>query len=220
MVKKQPVAFLSYVRSDDEHENGRLTLFCERLSSEVRMQIADDFHIFQDIKDIKWGQNWKERLENTLDEIIFLIPIITPSFFKSAPCRDEFKRFIEREKKLNRNDLILPVYYVSSDLIDIKEKCADDEIATIIASRQRVDWRKIRFEPPTSPEYGKKLAEIAVQIKESLERVQPKVVTPEPKKVEADTDLKLIKSTSSYPIFNLTLSHKSFKYIYIFLIPI
>ena len=215
MVNKQPVAFLSYVHSDDEHENGGLTQFCKRLSAEVKMQTGEEFPIFQDRNDITWGQNWKERIENTLDEVTFLIPIITPSFFKSTPCRDEFKRFIEREKKLNRNDLILPVYYVSSDLIEIKEKCADDEIATIIASRQHVDWRNIRFEPPTAPEYGKRLAEIAIQIKKSLERVQLKVITPEPKKVEADADSEIsesmggreksihIKSTSSDPIFNV-----------------
>jgi len=215
MVNKQPVAFLSYVHSDDEHENGGLTQFCKRLSAEVKMQTGEEFPIFQDRNDITWGQNWKERIENTLDGVTFLIPIITPSFFKSTPCRDEFKRFIEREKKLNRNDLILPVYYLSSDFIEIKEKYADDEIATIIASRQYVDWRNIRFVLPTAPEYGKRLAEIAIQIKESLERVQQKVIMPESKKVEADTDSEIsesisgreksirIKPTSSDPIFNV-----------------
>ncbi|MDO9097742.1 MAG: toll/interleukin-1 receptor domain-containing protein, partial [Candidatus Methanoperedens sp.] len=196
MVKIQPIAFLSYVRSDDEHENGRLTQFCERLSAEVKMQTGEEFHIFQDRKDIKWGENWKERIEKTLDGVTFLILIITPSFFTSTACRDEFKRFIEREKKLNRNDLILPVYYVSSPLLDIKEKCAADEIAKIISSRQRVDWREIRFMLPTAPEYGKRLAEIAVQIRESLERVQLKVITPEHKKVEADTDSEMSGSMS------------------------
>ena len=215
MVNKQPVAFLSYVRSDDVHENGRLTQFCERLSAEVKMQTGEEFPIFQDRKDIRWGENWKERIENTLDEVTFLIPIITPSFFTSAPCRDEFNRFIEREKKLKRNDLILPVYYVSSPLLDIKEKCATDEIATIIASRQRVDWRDIRFVLPTAPEYGERLAEIAVQIRESLERVRSKITMPETKKAEADIDSKMsgsisgreksisIKSTSTDPIFNI-----------------
>ncbi len=222
MGNKQSVAFLSYVRSDDKHENERLTQFCERLSAEVKMQTGEKFPIFQDRKDIKWGQNWKERIENTLDEVTFLIPIITPSFFKSTPCRDEFKRFIERENNLNRNDLILPVYYVSSDLIEIKERCVDDDIATIIASRQLVDWRNIRFEPPTAPEYGKKLAEIAVQIKESLVRVQQKVIKPEPNKVEADTNSEIsesmigrekslrIRSTSVKPIFDIPKQNQFF----------
>ena len=131
MGHRQPVAFLSYVRSDDAH--GHLTQFCEGLSAEVKMQTGEEFSIFQDIKDINWGQNWKEILENTLDEVIFLIPIITPSFFKSIPCRDEFKHFREREKTLNRNDLILPVYYVNSDLIELKEKFANCNVHRLVA---------------------------------------------------------------------------------------
>jgi hypothetical protein len=30
------IAFLSYVHSDDEHDNGGLTQFCKRLSAEVK----------------------------------------------------------------------------------------------------------------------------------------------------------------------------------------
>jgi hypothetical protein len=33
---KFPIGFMSYVRFDDEHENGRLTELCKRLSGEVR----------------------------------------------------------------------------------------------------------------------------------------------------------------------------------------
>jgi cobaltochelatase CobT len=83
MGKKQPAAFMSYGRFDDKHENGRLTEFQERLSAEVEMQTGDEFPIFQDREDIKWGQNWKERLEETIDDVTFLIPILTPKFFKS-----------------------------------------------------------------------------------------------------------------------------------------
>jgi len=56
--KRQPVAFMSYVHFDDTHENGRLTQFRERLSAEVRMQTGEEFPIFQDRNDIRWGQNW------------------------------------------------------------------------------------------------------------------------------------------------------------------
>jgi hypothetical protein len=100
MGQRQPVAFMSYGRFDDKHENGRLTEFRERLSAEVEMQTGDEFPIFQDREDIKWGQNWKERLEETIDDVTFLIPILTPKFFKSPHCREELERFIEREKEL------------------------------------------------------------------------------------------------------------------------
>lgn len=168
--KKQPVAFMSYVHFDDKHENGRLTEFQKRLSKEVKMQTGDEFPIFQDREDIKLGQSWKERLEDTIDDVTFLIPILTPSFFKSNPCREELERFILREKELGRNDLILPVYYVSSKPMDDENIRAKDELAALLASRQYIDWRDLRFEPLSSPEVGKRMEQIALQIRDALER--------------------------------------------------
>src|SRR5689334_2027127 len=109
---------MSYVRLDDQHENGRLTEFCKRLSGEVRMQTGEAFHIFQDRNDIAWGEQWQQRIDESLDAVTFLIPILTPGFFKSPPCHSEFERFLEREKKLRRGDLILPVYYVNSPVLN------------------------------------------------------------------------------------------------------
>ena len=175
MAKPKPIAFMSYVRSDDRYE-GRLTHFRERLSSEVRTQTGDEFPIFQDRNDILWGQSWKERIENSLDEVTFLIPILTPSFFKSLACREEVERFIDREKKIERNDLILPVYYVSCSEMDEEKKRTTDEFAKVLASRQYADWRDLRFEPFTDPVVGKRLAQLAIQIREALARsaIQPK----------------------------------------------
>ncbi|HEX8128753.1 MAG TPA: right-handed parallel beta-helix repeat-containing protein, partial [Pyrinomonadaceae bacterium] len=172
MVKEQrtPIAFMSYVRVDDKHENGRLTDFRDRLSGEVRMQTGEDFPIFQDRNDIQWGQNWKERIDDSIDEVTFLIPIITPSFFNSAACRAELERFLERERKLKRNDLVLPVYYVGSPVLDDDTKRAKDKLAQEISKHQFADWRELRFEPFTSPQVGRILAQLAVQIRDALER--------------------------------------------------
>lgn len=170
MPKNKPAGFMSYVHSDDKYS--QLTTLRERLSDEVQMQIGTEFPIFQDRKDIHWGQSWKERIENSLDETTFLIPIITPSFFNSKPCREELKRFVERERKLDRNDLILPVYFVNTPLLNNSELRANDELAEIIADRQYADWRELRFEPFTNPQVGKMLEKLAVQIRDALPRVQ------------------------------------------------
>lgn len=155
---------MSYVRFDDQHENGRLTEFCKRLSAEMRVQTGEIFHIFQDRNDIEWGQQWKDRIEESLDVVTFLIPIITPGFFKSPACRDELERFIDREKRLGRNNLILPVYYVNSPVLNANRNHEADALASIIASRQFADRRELRFEPFTSPQVGKMLAQMATQI--------------------------------------------------------
>ena len=168
---RTPLAFMSYTHSDDRHDEGRLTQLRERLSGEVGMQTGKDFPIFQDRKDIKWGQAWKERIEQSLIEVTFLIPIITPGFFTSDFCRDELQIFIEREKELKRSDLILPIYYVNTPLLHDENRRGSDELAQLIAARQYADWRDLRLQPFTLPLVGKTLEQLALQIRDALERV-------------------------------------------------
>jgi F-box protein 11 len=162
--------------------HGHVTRFYERLSHEVGVYIGEEFLIFRDREEILLGQSWKERIEESLDEVTFLIPIITPFFFSSEACRDELERFLEREKELGRNDLILPVYYVDCSLLNDAGKRAGDDLAQVIAARQYADWRELRHEPFTDPQVGKTLARLAVQIRDALDRVQAseKREAPEP----------------------------------------
>ena len=168
-----PIAFLSYVHFDDQYEGGRLTHFRERLSGEVRIQTGEPFEIFQDRNDIAWGQQWEKCIDNSLDAITFFIPVITPAFFKSLACREELERFLKREEDLGRNDLILPVYYIECAMLGDEAKRKQDPLAKVIADRQFVDWRELRFEPFSSPEVGKMLAQMALQIVKALERSHP-----------------------------------------------
>lgn len=174
-VKKDrtPLAFMSYARFVDEHDQGQLTTFRERLGGEVRVQTGASFPIFQDRTDTRWGQQWKERIDTSLDEVTFLIPIITPSFFNSKECRRELEKFLQREEQLERNDLILPVYYVGCPVLDDEETLKTDELAQVIAARHHADWRDLRFEPFTTPQVRKTLAGLAIQIRDALESRQP-----------------------------------------------
>jgi parallel beta-helix repeat protein len=187
MKKRQgPAAFLSYVHDDDKYEH--VTKFRDRLSDEVQMVVGTEFAIFQDRKDIQWGQNWRQRIEESIDEVTFLIPVITPRFFNSEFCREELQRFLEREKRLGRNDLILPIYFVDTPLLNEDELCAEDELAQAIASRQYADWRELRFEPFTNPQVGKTLERLARQIRDALPRVQTaKTPAAAPARASAET---------------------------------
>lgn len=181
MAEQQAAAFLSYVHSDDKY--GHITKLRELLGDEARMAIGAEFDIFQDRKDIGWGQNWKQRLEASLDSVIFLIPVVTPSFFNSEHCRGELQRFLEREKSLGRNDLIFPVYYIDTPLFNEDELRAADELAQALASRQYADWRELRFEPFTNPQVGKTLERLARQIRDALPHVRtvkPPAAPPRP----------------------------------------
>ncbi|MGI5411088.1 right-handed parallel beta-helix repeat-containing protein [Streptomyces chartreusis] len=164
----RPAAFMSYVRFNDEHDDGLLTQLRERLGTEVRAQTGEEFSIFQDRNDVAWGQNWQLRIDEALDEVTLLLVIITPSLFRSPACRAEVARFLEREKELARSDLILPLYYISAWELDDPVLREADELARVLASRQHADWRELRFEPFTSPLVRKALARLASRMRDTF----------------------------------------------------
>jgi F-box protein 11 len=159
---------MSYVRFDDAHEDGQLTAFRERLAGEIRIQTGREFPIFQDRNDITWGQNWRQRIEETLDEATLLLVIVTPGLFHSPACRDEVARFRERERTLGRTDLILPVYYVSAREMDDPDLRTSDDLASLLWERQYADWRELRFEPLTSPVIRKTIAALATRMRDTF----------------------------------------------------
>ncbi len=163
-----PLAFLSYVNLDDQYDKRNLTQFRERLIGEVRMQTGEPFDIFQDRKDIAWGQQWHERLETSLDAVTFLIPIITPAFFKSIACRTELELFLKREEAIGDIDLILPVYYVNCPVLNDKEKLKHDPLAQVVMARQYDNWLLLRHELFTMPQTGGTLTKMAQQIAAAL----------------------------------------------------
>ncbi len=157
---------------DDEHNKGALTDFRKHLSAEVRAHRGEELIIFQDKEHIERGQNWRRRIEEAIGGTTFLIPVITPNFFSSKECRDEVEKFLVREKELGRNDLILPLYFIDTPLMNDRTKRANDALAEEIASRQYADWRSLRFELFTSPLVRKELEKLAIQIRNALERTE------------------------------------------------
>ncbi|HEY1622550.1 MAG TPA: right-handed parallel beta-helix repeat-containing protein [Streptosporangiaceae bacterium] len=159
---------MSYARFNDDHDDGQLTAFRTRLSAEVRAQTGREFLIFQDRADIAWGQNWQQRIEETLDVVTLLVAVITPGFFGSTACREEVALFLERERKLGRDDLILPVYYIGAREMDDAELRGSDELAHVLATRQFADWRELRFEPFTNPLVRRAIAQLASRMRDTF----------------------------------------------------
>lgn len=167
-VRLRPAAFMSYAHFDDDHDNGQLTRLRERLSGEVRMQTGDEFPIFQDRNDIEWGSNWEMRVTQALDAAALLLAIVTPNFFKSPHCADELARFHAREQAQNRHDLILPVYYVTSAVLNNPDERGKHPQARMLASRQYADWRSLRFQAFDSPAVRKAIEKLALRISTTI----------------------------------------------------
>jgi F-box protein 11 len=164
-----PTAFLSYARFNDQHDMEALSTLRAKLEGEIRTVTGESFKIFQDRRDIQIGQNWLERINQALDSVTLLIAILTPSFFRSADCRAEMQHFLEREEKLQRNDLIIPIYYVDVPGLNGNER-GPDGLYEVIRSRQFYDWRELRFDSLDSSQTRRALNRLAMQIRDALER--------------------------------------------------
>jgi formylglycine-generating enzyme required for sulfatase activity len=179
MTGSPPDALMSYARFDDENDGAYLTDLRERLSREVRAYTGRPFHIFQDTKDIPWGQPFAQRIDTALATITFFIPILTPSFFQSEFCCSELQKFLAREAALGRSDLVLPVYYISVPALEDLSRRVNDPLAQTIAARQRMDWRELRFEGFDSPQVRRMLAKMAGQIAAAREELSASTTLPE-----------------------------------------
>jgi CheY-like chemotaxis protein len=166
-----PRAFLSYTRIDDEAFGGAITSLRRLL--ELRVQVVTGnrkFAIFQDVEGIELGQKWQKRLDEAISSSMFLIPIVTPLFFTSDPCRDELTKFISHEKALGRDDLILPIYFVTTPNLEKDEERQRDSLAQEIASRQIYDWRDEADLPLDDPEIRKAIRNLSEGVATALDR--------------------------------------------------
>jgi TIR domain len=90
----QAAGFLSYVQTDDEDDNGRISALADDLRAQYRMQTGEKFELFVDRESIQWGEAWEHRIENAIAGTTFFIPVITPSYFQSRACRKELLKFV------------------------------------------------------------------------------------------------------------------------------
>ncbi|MGH1478396.1 MAG: TIR domain-containing protein [Geminicoccales bacterium] len=138
----KPDAFLSYTRFVSEE--GEITAFRQRLRRTAQQVSGEPFQIFQDVDDeegIGLGERWKYKLDEMLDKARFFIPILTPSYFRSEPCRQKPRMFLDLEQKVGRRDLMLPIYWISCPVLEEGHLKAADELALEIDERQRWDWQ-------------------------------------------------------------------------------
>jgi hypothetical protein len=164
--RKNFAAFFSYLQIIDKQDRGRLSKLREDLEREVEIQRGEPFTIFQDREDLHWGEAWKKRINGAIDNCTYLIAIISPGYFSSKPCRDEFEFFLQREKKLGATELILPLIYIDTPVL--KDNDGLDPIIDEIKKRQWVDWTDLRHKPWGSPEITERLASLGKQIRDLI----------------------------------------------------
>jgi hypothetical protein len=138
------IAFWSYARFDNTHDGLWLSDLKNALQAEIQALSGVSVEIFQDVEGIVWGERWQNKIQTSEDDAAFLIPIVTPSYFKSGACRSELEQFVERENSTGFRELILPLYYIECPQLEDKFIQGTDRLARIVAEHNYEDIRSYR----------------------------------------------------------------------------
>src|SRR5580704_4797737 len=162
------VGFFSYSRRDDEHSEGALSRLRARIYAELRLQLGREFRLWQDTAAIPDGALWEDEIKRGIAESAFFVPIVTPSAVASGHCRFEFESFLKREAALGRSNLIFPILYVGVPALESEQVWRQDELLTIIGTRQYIDWQKFRHRDVASAEVAEKVENFCTNISKAL----------------------------------------------------
>lgn len=154
--------FWSYVHDDDRAEGGRISDLATDVADQYRLHTTEELTLFRDKEHLGWGADWRRSIDRALEQANFLIPVITPRYFQRQECRRELDLFTRRAVELGVSTLVLPILW--ADNSDFRENPANDPLITLVRQLSWRDWTQLRFEPRTSGEYRRAVADLAEQL--------------------------------------------------------
>ena len=171
--------FWSYARADDEGEGGRVVALAEDLRVEYAATTGEELvTTFVDVESLKWGDKWREEINESIARSAFLVPIVTPRYFLSQACRDELLGFAAEADRRGASDLVLPVYWLT--VADLADEAPADEAMALIKSCSWQDLRPVRLLDRTSAEYRLAVHKLALEMASRIERLSAAVVAEAP----------------------------------------
>lgn len=157
--------FWSYVHKDDDAEGGRIVQLAHDIVSQYEMLTNETIELFLDKDGLVWGNEWEQRIKDSLATIAFFVPILTPRYFASPICRNELNTFARRATELGVQELLLPILYL--DFPGLEDDQPVDDLVVLVRNFQWMDWRELRFSGPESTEYRRAVATMATRLVEA-----------------------------------------------------
>ena len=105
--------FVSYAHTDDD-DLGMVRALVERVQAlQVKLYAPRPPSVFYDRRDIHLGQDWRQRIYEKIGEAKAMLVVLSPAYFESDFCREEWELFKARELELAHSEgAILPLYAI------------------------------------------------------------------------------------------------------------
>jgi tetratricopeptide (TPR) repeat protein len=167
------VGFFSYSREDDDAFKGSLSALRDGIQRELSAQLGRtkrNFRLWQDQEGIAPGRLWESEIKTAVEQAVFFIPIVTPRAVNSENCQIEYGAFLERERKLDRTDLVFPILYIGVPALENEAQWRNHPVLSVVGKRQYVDWRQFRHQDIHTTAVREAIERFCGKIVEALNR--------------------------------------------------
>lgn len=189
--REEPLVIFSYAQFDDAFESGALSGLRVALARTLQFVSGGAVAIFQPEADPQPGQQIAELTAQSLRAAVLLVAVLTPGYFRDAGCRNVLTAFLERERELGRNDLVLAIQYMPVAALADPE-AAGDPLAGELAQRKIVNWQSLRGRDSSDSLVRHELERIAGRIVAVLDELRrapaparPALQAPSPQAADA-----------------------------------
>jgi hypothetical protein len=164
--------FWSYAHADQDHDK-RILKLIEDIIGEFKAIVGEDVEsYFVDKEQLRWGEEWPEKLDEYINNLPIFIPIITPTYFNKPNCTYELRTFITKlDGKLGEaNNALMPILYI--DVPELRDNEFSNDLIRRISKTQYIDWTSHRFEETSSKTYRIEVNKIAKALKTKNEEIE------------------------------------------------
>jgi len=129
--------FASYTRVDNETFGGVVDRLHKDLCGTYEAMTGKQILLFLDRESIGWGEDWRQKIHESVESATVFIPIVTMRYFNSQMCMEELLTFHAAAKRLGVTELILPIVLFGA------EQIRDDDPRPEVQLIARLNYRNI-----------------------------------------------------------------------------
>ncbi len=160
--------FLSYASADDEEYQ-----FVAALKKSLEHACWSDggrkLRIFVDRQDIGWGDNWRDKIADSLQNATVFLPVISRQYFDREACRTELQAFHAAADRIGVTDLLLPLLLFGKGQISGE---SDDLVVRLVEELQYCDIQDAVLAGPGTKEWRTTMLDVARRLMVAVEHAE------------------------------------------------
>ena len=174
--------FLSYAKADDEEYEFILSL----KKSLEHLCFSDSgrrLEVFVDRETVGWGENWRDKIADSLHNAMVFIPVISLQYFDRPACRAELQAFHAAAKQLGVTELLLPLVVFGRNQIT---STSDDALVRSVEELQHLDIQDAVLSGPRSREWRTTMLDVARKLIVAVEHAEKVIQDHDSTRLPAD----------------------------------